>query len=134
MLVIRDAQVQSFIANNDDDLLTIVCDAVSKADRDRVSGISPDRLRSMAKLGIERARAEGFNKAEDIAAFVALMFEISPSFYTQPAIAAVLADANYSPGERLIQLPERIPEEAWAEAESGYDAGLWFSEGEQLSK
>jgi hypothetical protein len=83
----------------------------------------------MATLGIERAKAAGFKKAEDIAIFVALMFEISPTFDEQPMIAAVLADTNFPVSERLSQLPERVPDEAWLEAEARYDSNFWFAEG-----
>ena len=134
MLVIRDAQIQSFIAANDDELLRVVCDAVIRVNPGRVADVRAPRVESMARLGIARARSSGFNKAEDIAAFVALMFEISPTFDTQPAIAAVLADENYSPGERLTQLPERVSDEAWAEAVGSYDADFWFSDGAELQK
>jgi hypothetical protein len=129
MLVIRDSQIQSFIAHNDEDLIRLVCDAVIKANHGRVASIRPLRLIAMATLGIERAKAAGFKKAEDIAIFVALMFEISPTFDEQPMIAAVLADTNFPVSERLSQLPERVPDEAWLEAEARYDSNFWFAEG-----
>ena len=126
MLVIRDSQLQSFIAQNEDDVVKLVCDAVIKSNRERVKDVRPLRLISMAKIGIERARSAGVTRPEDIAAFVALMFEISPKFYRHPQIAAVLADPNYAMGERLTQLPERITDEVWDEATQAYDPKFWF--------
>lgn len=126
MLVIRDSQIQSFIAANDEDIFTIVAEAVKRANPKRISAASEERLESMVKIGIERAKSEGISRPEDIAAFVALMLEISPKFYRQPQIAAVLKDENFSIGERILQLDERVPEEAWAEAETAYDAEFWF--------
>jgi hypothetical protein len=128
MLVIRDEQLRSFIARDENDLLELVAEAVIKANPQRVSAIRPERMVSMVKLGIERARAAGIDLAEDIAAFVALMFEISPGFDQQPSIAAVLADTSFPIGERLWQLAERVPDEAWDEAVASYDENFWFRE------
>jgi hypothetical protein len=128
MLVIRDAQIQALIAASDDDLERLVEDAVRKVNPLRVDGPAPARVKSMVQIGIERAREAGFQKAEDLAVFVALMFEISPQFYEQPAIAAVLKDATYQPEDRLEQLFERVPDAAWSEAVDLYDEKIWFTE------
>ena len=128
MLVIRDSQIESFIAHNDADLVKVVCDAVIKSNRERVSTLRPMRIASMVRLGIETAKAAGVKSPEDIGVFVALMFEISPTFYKQPVIASVLADRNFSIGERLSQLPERVPDEAWEDAVNSYDEKFWFVE------
>lgn len=128
MLVIRDSQIESFIANNDADLVKVVCDAVIKANQERVSTIRPMRLVSMVKLGIERAKAASVKSPEDIGVFVALMFGVSPTFDQQPEIASVLADKNYAMSERLSQLPERVTDEAWDEAVDSYDETFWFIE------
>lgn len=126
MLVIRDSQIQGFIAQSENDIVKLVCDSVIKADHERVENIRPLRLISMAKIGIERARSVGVTRPEDIAAFVALMFEISPKFYRHPAIAAVLTDGNFSIGDRIAQLPDRINDEVWEEACLAYDPKFWF--------
>ena len=126
MLVIRDSQLQSFIAQNDNDVVRLVCDAVIKSNPERIKDVRAMRLISMAKIGIERAKSAGVTRPEDIAPFVALMFEISPKFYRHPQIAPVLADQTYSMGERIAQLPERVSDEAWAEACEAYDPKFWF--------
>ncbi|MGI8813343.1 MAG: hypothetical protein ACR2IH_12585 [Pyrinomonadaceae bacterium] len=128
MLVIRDAQIQSLIAKNDDDIVRLTGEAVIRACHSRVESIRPLRLLSMVEIGIARAKELGFNNAEDIAAFVTLMFEVSPQFSDQHEIAAVLADTNFSPGDRLSQLPDRASDAAWAEAEQLYDARFWFAD------
>lgn len=130
MLVIRDSQIESFIAHNDADLVKVVCDAVVRSNHERVSTLRPMRLVSMVKLGIERAKEAGMKSPEDIGVFVSLMFEISPTFDRQPTIASVLADKNFSISERLSQLPERVPDEAWEEAVNSYDEKFWFVEAE----
>lgn len=126
MLVIRDAQIQALIAGNDDDLGSLIENAVRKVNPSRVDGLAPARVKSMVQIGIVRARKAGFEKAEDLAVFVALMFEISPQFYEQPAIAEVLNDAMYPSEDRLEQLFERVPDEAWNEAVDLYDEKIWF--------
>lgn len=133
MLVIRDAQIQALIAGSDDELEGLIEDAVRKVNPLRVDGLAPARVRSMVKIAIQRARGAGFEKAENLAVFAALMFEISPQFYEQPAIAEVLNDATYPPGERLEQLFERVPDEAWTEAVDLYDEKIWFADDETKS-
>ena len=126
MLVIRDSQIQAFIAQNENDIVKLVCDAVIKSNNERVKDIRPLRLISMAKSGIERAKTAGVTRPEDIAPFVALMFEISPKFYRHPKVAAVLADETYPMGERIGQLPERVTDEEWDEICMAYDPNFWF--------
>lgn len=126
MLVIRDSQIQSFIASSETDIVEAVCEALIDSDPDRTEPIRPERLIAMAKLGIERARQEGFQRPEDIAAFVALMFLISPKFYRHPVIAQALADETYPLSDRLAFLAERVDDAAWAEAETAYDPEFWF--------
>jgi hypothetical protein len=130
MLVIRDAQLQAFIAKDEKDVVKVVCEAVIKANPGRVKDIRPRRLISMVKIGIERAQAAGVTRTEDIAAFVALMFEVSPKFYRHPQVAAVLADQNFPIGERIQQLPVRVSDEAWEEISQVYDPKFWFVEAE----
>ena len=126
MLVVRDAQLQQFVAPTEDDLVKAVCDAVIKSNPARVETLRPLRIVAMAKIGIEKARSIGVTRPEDIAAFVALMFEVSPKFHKHPQIAAVLADANFSIGERLAQLPVRVGEDVWEEVANVYDPKFWF--------
>jgi len=128
MLVVRDAQLQQFVAPTQQDLVKVVCDAVIKSNPARFEALRPGRIIAMAKIGIERARSVGVDRPEDIAAFVALMFEISPKFYRHPLIAQVLGDANFSMGERIAQLPVRIDDAVWEEVANVYDPKFWFPE------
>ena len=126
MLIIRDAQLQAFLAADEDELVRVVCEAVRSSNPARVKGYSDETLQKMVRVAINRARNRGIAKAEYIAAFAALMFEISPRFDEQPTISAVLDDTNFSPEERLFQLFDRVPEEAWSEAERTYDESVWL--------
>jgi hypothetical protein len=126
MLVIRDAQLQSFIASGSDDIELLIAQAEVRINPSRVDGIRPIRLRSMARIAMETALSVGMTKAEDIAGFAALMFEISPQFHQEPSIAVALADESFQPGERLTYLFERTTDEAWADAVKLYDQNIWF--------
>ena len=129
MLIIRDVQLQAFLAADDDELVRVVSNAVRDANPARVKGYSDEKMNKMVRIAISRARERGLTKAEYIAAFAAIMFEVSPLFDQQEAMSAVLADANFTPEQRLFQLFERVPDEAWAEAERSYDESVWFDTG-----
>jgi len=129
MLIIRDVQLQAFLAADDDELVRVVSNAVRDANPARVKGYSDEKMNTMVRIAISRARERGLTKAEYIAAFAAIMFEVSPLFDQQEAMSAVLEDANFTPEQRLFQLFERVPDEAWAEAERSYDESVWFDTG-----
>ena len=129
MLIIRDVQLQAFLAADDDELVRVVSNAVRDANPARVKGYSDEKMNKMVRIAISRARERGLTKAEYIAAFAAIMFEVSPLFDQQEAMSAVLEDANFTPEQRLFQLFERVPDEAWAEAERSYDESVWFDTG-----
>ncbi len=126
MLVIRDAQLQSFIATSGDDIELLIAQAELRINPSRVDGIRPVRLKAMARIAMETAMSVGLTKAEDIAGFAALMFEVSPRFHEEPTIATALADESFQPGERLSFLFERTSDEAWADAVKLYDENVWF--------
>lgn len=128
MLVIKQSQIQYFIAANDEELARVVTAAVKEANAERVAGYDDEQLAEMIKFGIERARAHNFERAETIAAFVAVMLEIAPNFDEQEEIKTVLADANHPPDERFFQLFERVSDVGWQAAENLYDARVWFPE------
>ena len=127
MLIIRDAQLQAFIAADDDEVFAVVAKAVREANPVRVDGYSDEKLGKMVRVAVNRARSRGLSKVEYIAAFSAIMFETSPRFDEQKDISSVLDDVNHSPEDRLFQLFARVPEEAWAEAERSYDEAIWFA-------
>lgn len=126
MLVIRREQLDAFIAADDKELVGLVAAALKTANPLRTLNYNPELLRGMISTGIERARSHGLTRPEDIAAFVAVMFEIAPNFDEQRDIKAILNDANFSPADRFYQLFERASDDAWLEAEKRYDELVWF--------
>lgn len=126
MLVIRQEQIQHFIAEDDNALIRLIRQIMRECCPIRVENYSDKVLDGMIKLGVEKAKKHNFAKNETIAAYVAVMFEISPDFDEQPAIKQVLEDENYVVDDRFFQLWQRVDEKVWQEAENGYDAKMWF--------
>ena len=126
MLVIRSKQIQEFIARDEQELADVVRQAVRKANAARVEADEDTELTLMVKIGIDRARGRGLFNAEDIAAFVAIMFEIAPRFDEQPEIEAVFKDERMPPEMRFKLLFQLVPDGPWAEAGKRYDDSFWF--------
>ena len=80
----------------------------------------------MVKMSIARAKSHQFERAQDIAALVGIMFEISPTFDQIKEISACLDDTTFSAEMRFQQLWGKVPEGKWLEAEATYDAKIWF--------
>jgi hypothetical protein len=128
MLVIRKEQIQRFIATNDEELAETISHAVRSSNRERVIGINDEELVRRVLVGIERARAHELKNAEDIGAFVAVMFAVSPRFDEQKEIAESLKNPLIPPEMRLEQSFHNVPESAWLEAERMYDPDFWHSD------
>ena len=126
MLVIRDEQIQAFLYSDEDDFGRLVSRAVRRACPVRTAGYSDEKLLKMSEIGIERARTRGLSRIEDVAAFVAIMFEISPRFDEHPAISQVLEDPRFNPAQRMELMFRLVPDQAWEEAEGTYDETVWF--------
>ena len=126
MLVIRNEQIQHFIAQDDDDLVRLIRQIMRECCPGRVENYSDKVLDGMIKLDLEKAKKHNFAKAETIAAYVTVMFEIAPNFDEQPPIKQVLEDNNYVVDDRFFQLWQRVDDKIWQEAEQSYDAKMWF--------
>lgn len=126
MLIIRKEQIQHFIAETDAELVALIAGIVREANSERVADYSDETIQTMVRVGVERARAHDFERAEDIAAFVAVMFEIAPNFDENEEVRAILEDRNFSIEERFKQLWGRTSDELWTELENRYDARVWF--------
>ncbi len=127
MFVLKTAQIQHFIAADENELVDVIAKSIRLANGTRVAGYNDEELGSMVRIGISRARSRGLNRAEDLAAFIAVMFEVAPRFDEQPEIDAVLKDELISPEARFYQLFERVPDTAWIAAQKNYDDSFWFT-------
>ncbi len=126
MLVIRREQIQEFIARDETELTEVVREAIRKANGDRVKDYGDQNLDAMLRIGIERAKSHGLTCAEDIAYFVAIMFEVAPRFDEQTDIRKVLEDTKFPPDIRLEQLFTCVDDAAWIEAGRLYEDSFWF--------
>lgn len=127
MLIVREEQIQRFIAKDELEIVKLIVQTIRNVNPERVSIYDDKKLEEMVKIGIERAESHDLELAEDIAAFVALMFEVAPNFDEQKEIKKVFADTNYIGSEKLADLWKRTSDEAWKEAEELYRADVWFS-------
>ncbi len=126
MLIIREQQIQHFIAENEEELIALIVQITRESNADKLADYDDQTLEKMVKIGIGRAKIYELTRAEDIAAFVAVMFEIAPNFDEQEQIKTVLADTTFPRAERFYQLFERVSEEDWKRAEDIYNVSVWF--------
>lgn len=94
---------------------------------DAVRDLSDVELRRRVRIGIARAERYGITWDSTITAFVAIMFEIAPTFDEQAAIRRVLEDARIAPDTRVNALWARTTDLDWEEAQRrSIDAeGFW---------
>lgn len=126
MLVIKKEQIEKFIAEDDTQLVRVLRDIIREAFHEGVEGYSDETLDGMVRIGVERARSRGFSMAPDIAAFVAIMFEISPDFDQEEQVDAFLKDDTFSASMKIEQMLGRVQDDNWVKAEEMYDPKAWF--------
>jgi hypothetical protein len=126
MLTIRAEQIQHFIVKDDSELVKLIAEIIRTANPERVADYADETIRSMVQIGVERARTHNLDRAEDIAAFVGVMFEISPTFDENEEIKTILDNADFLVEERFEQIWEVTPDKTWKELEDKYDAKVWF--------
>lgn len=127
MLIVREEQFRHFIAKNDLEAVKLIVQIIRDANPERVSIYDDKKLEEIVKTGIKRAESHGLELIEDMATFVAIMFEVAPNFDEQEDIKYVFADTHFTASENLTNLWERTSDEAWEEAEQSYKADIWFS-------
>ena len=131
MLIIRRDQIQSFIASDDAELIDEVARSVRYAVGNRVASYDDEQLRKMVAIGVERARSNQLTAAEDIAAFVAIMFEVAPRFDEQKEIRAALDNEILPISDRLMRLSQMTLDQSWTDAERRYEDSFWFPDEEK---
>jgi hypothetical protein len=96
------------------------------------AGLPDAELTRRAGVGIARARSHDLTWEASITAFVAIMFEVAPTFDEQPAIRRVLGDRRVSPDLRIDALWDRTTDEDWDEAErhAARAEAFWTSAGD----
>ena len=129
MLVIRQEQIDALIKGSDEEFVEFLVGHVREEFPEKTAERDDETLRTMVKGGIKRAESHGFTSAEDITAFISIMFEIAPNFDEQAQIKAVLDDTKFPPEERIERLwSPLVTDENWEEAENNYNKNAWFPE------
>ncbi len=129
MLVIRQEQIDALIKGTDEEFVEFLVGHAKEEFPEKTDKRDDETLRTMVRGGIKRAESHGFKTAEDITAFISIMFEIAPNFDEQPQIKTVLDDANFPPEARLERLwSPLVTDEAWEEAEKNHNENAWFPE------
>jgi hypothetical protein len=127
MLVIRQAQIDTMIKGTDEEFESFLMTHAREEFPDKTRDIDDEKLRLMVRGGIKRAESHGFTTAEDVTAFISIMFEIAPNFDEQAKIREILGETKFPPASRFENLwSPRVTDEDWAEAESKADNDAWF--------
>lgn len=131
MLVIRQQQIDTLIKGTDEEFVEFLVAHVKEEFPEKAAERDEETLRVMVRGGIRRAESHGFTTAEDITAFITVMFEIAPNFDEHPQIKAVLDDETFPPEDRFERLwSPLVSDEAWEEAAKKYNESSWFPDEE----
>lgn len=95
-----------------------------------VKQLSDERLYSMVRVGIARAREYGMDWESSVTAFVVLMIVAAPNFDKHPLVQRVLKDERVEANSRIDQLWERTSEENWEAVRKNYDPAAWGPDSE----
>jgi hypothetical protein len=121
--------MDTLIKGTDDEWVEFLVAHVKKEDPEIATEYQDDALRSMVRVGIEKADRYGFTAAKDQSAFVSIMFEIAPNFDDQPEIKAVLEETQLPTSYRLDKLwSPAVPDEVWEKARDEYNEEAWRSQ------
>lgn len=124
-MIIRPAQMAAFGPSLEEKYLLQVCAHLRTRNLPAVVELAEPELKRRAEIGIARARTHDLDAEWSIAAFVALMFAINPSFDQQPEIAAVLADKSMEPNSRVDALASKVSRQGWQDATELSSGQIW---------
>ena len=90
-----------------------------------VDELPEETLYDLVRVGIERARGHKLTFESAIAAFTAVMFEVSPNFDEHRLCQVLLNDEDVEPNERLDELLNVLTEKNWESIREDYDPKAW---------
>lgn len=91
-----------------------------------VSVLPEERLYDLVRTGIVRARLYAMKLESSIAAFIALMFEVSPNFDEHRLCQVLLNDEQVAPDARIDELLNILTEKNWESIRVDYDPQAWM--------
>lgn len=125
MLVIRPEQIEALRKALDERLVEEISGYLKEHHAASIAGSPSGMLRQRVAFGIERGRAHGLTTNAALGWFVAMMFEISPSFDEHPRLRERLRDETIPPESRVAALLEATTDAEWEEVEESSAAGAW---------
>lgn len=95
-----------------------------------VSALPPDKLESLIKVGIGKAKRYEMKAESAIAAFVFVMFDVSPNFDRHRLSQVLLNDEDTVPDQRMTELLGVLSDDNWESIRKDYDPLAWEPEPE----
>jgi hypothetical protein len=84
-----------------------------------------DVVEELIRAGIRSARRYGLSWESSLAAFVVLMFVVSPNFDDCSSVWQVLLDPSKPPDCRLRELWDETTEDEWEQMRENYNPDAW---------
>jgi hypothetical protein len=84
-----------------------------------------DVVEELIRAGIRSARRYGLSWESSLAAFVVLMFVVSPNFDDCSSVRQVLLDPSKPPDCRLRELWDETTEDEWEQMRENYNPDAW---------
>lgn len=95
-----------------------------------VSALPPDKLDSLIKVGIGKAKRYEMKAESAIAGFVFVMFDVSPNFDQHRLSQVLLNDEETAPDQRMTELLGVLSDDNWESIRKDYDPLAWEPEPE----
>jgi hypothetical protein len=95
-----------------------------------VEELPEEKLDDLVRTGIARARGHQMTFESSIAAFTAVMFEVSPNFDQHRLCQVLLNDEHIEPNSRLDELLDVLTEKNWDSIRADYNPQAWVLEEE----
>lgn len=94
----------------------------------KVGELKDEKLADLVHSGVIKAKNYQLSFESSIAGFVALMFEVAPSFDRHRLCEVLLADEEKTPDARIEELLNVLTEKNWEAIRRDYDPQAWIVE------
>jgi hypothetical protein len=118
MFRLRLAHIEALVPQSEAAFAAELIEFLTHLSPASVASLPLEQVKQQVTSGISRARRYGFKRNSSIAAFVAIMFDVSPTFDEQRNIRAVLENQSLAPDLRIDELVGRTSAQDWREANS----------------
>jgi hypothetical protein len=137
MLTIRPEQLAAFSLNADRLLVADFAPYVRKEYSDRevhlatgtfqIGELPIELIKSMALVGLARARRWGLTWESNLFGYLALMFCFAPNFDEHHKVREILGGPKFAPAPnlRLDYLENYLTDDDWSDISGAYDASAW---------